>query len=188
MKQILIIIVVILLFIISGLIFWAGLAPISFNDFFSAYPEITDTANQIGILKNKGVDSSDNTLSEPILGTTGEITIKGTTWSVEIANNDASRAQGLSNRKTLFNKKGMLFVFDKLAQQSFWMKDMLIPIDMIFFDDNWKIVLIESDLDSNSFPNTYGGAVKSQYVLETNANEANIYNLQVGDQAIFLNK
>jgi len=65
---------------------------------------------------------------------------------------------------------------------------MLIPIDMIFFDNNWQIVLIESNLQPNSFPQIYGNGVKSQYVLEVNANEAVSHNLKVGDRAIFINK
>jgi uncharacterized membrane protein (UPF0127 family) len=188
MKKVLSIIAVIILFIASGLVFWAGLSPKTFSNFFVRYPEVAETVNQIGVLKNQAVDLSDITVSEKILGSKGQIIIKGNTWNVEIANNEANRVSGLSNRKTLYTKTGMLFAFDKMSKQSFWMKDMLIPIDMIFFDNNWKIVLIESNLQPNSFPKIFGGGVKSQYVLEVNALEAEISGLGVGDQAVFLNK
>ncbi len=188
MKQILLTIIVILLFIISGFIFWAGLAPVSFFKFFAMYPVVGKTASQIGLLEKQGPHLLQATSSEAVLSTEGLIYIKGNSWGVEIAKNETDRASGLSNRKTLYNKKGMLFVFDKMGSHSFWMKDMLIPIDMIFFDDNWKIILIESNLQASSFPTTFGGSVKSQYVLEVNAGEALAYGLNVGDTAIFLNK
>ncbi len=188
MKKVLEIIAIIVLLIASTLIFWAGLAPKSFSDFFAMYPEVMDTANQIGILKNLGGELSEATSSEAVLSNKGQIKINGNAWNVEIAADDTSRTNGLSNRKALYNRGGMLFVFDRMANQSFWMKDMLIPIDMIFFDNNWKIVLIESNLQPNSFPKIFGNKVKSQYILEVNAGEAVSYGLAVGDQAIFLNK
>lgn len=188
MKRIFSIVIVIILFITSSLIFWSGLAPKSFSKFFTTYPEISETVNQIGILNKQLLDISDATSSEAVLSKNGQITMGGNSWNVEIASTDEERVNGLSNRKTLHNKTGLLFVFDSMNKQSFWMKDMLIPIDMIFFDADWKIVLIESNLQSNSFPKTFGSDVKSQYVLEVNANESNIYNLKVGNQAIFINK
>ena len=128
------------------------------------------------------------TSSEAVISDAGQIIIGNNSWKVEIASTDTARVSGLSNRKSLYNKHGMLFVFDTMEKNAFWMKDMLIPIDMIFFDSEWKIVLIESDLQPNTFPNTFGSDVKSQYILEINAGEALIYGLKVGDQAFFLNK
>jgi len=177
MKRIFSIVIVIILFITSSLIFWSGLAPKSFSNFFAAYPEISKT-----------IDISLATTSESILSKNGQVIIGENSWNVEIANSDTDRVSGLSNRKALHNKTGLLFAFDRSGQQSFWMKDMLIPIDMIFFDADWKIVLIEQNLQPNSFPKIFGNNVKSQYVLEVNANESNIYNLEVGNQAIFINK
>jgi uncharacterized membrane protein (UPF0127 family) len=189
MKKILEIISVVLLFVLSAFIFWAGLAPRSFFKFFENYSVVSETAKKLGI-----ISTQPNTLflsatsSESVLGRNGQVVIGGDTWAVEIASSEADRVSGLSNRKILFNKTGLLFAFDKMSTQSFWMKDTLIPIDMVFFDNNWKIVEIDSNLQPNSFPKTFGGDLKSQYVLEINAGEANIYGLEVGDQAIFLNK
>lgn len=194
MKQILLIITVIVLFIASGLIFWAGLSPVSFSMFFAVYPLITETARQSGVLNIEqkvlpqatATDISD--MSEPILGTSGQVVINNNVWKVEIAKDDASRVNGLSNRSELRRNQGLLFAFDKMEAQNFWMKDMLLPIDMVFIDNNWRIVLIESNLQSNTFPKTFGSSVKSQYVLEINALEANTYGLKVGDQVVFTNK
>jgi uncharacterized protein len=188
MRKILSIIVVVLLFVVSGLIFWAGLAPNNFSKFFSRYPEVHDITNQLMIFGKQSSDLSEVVTSEAVTGSSGQITIGNNTWKVEIASNDVDRISGLSNRKTLYNKKGMLFVFENMTTQNFWMKDMLIPIDMIFLDNNWTIVLIEQNLQPNTFPKTFGDKVNSQYVLEVNAGEAAIYGLKIGDRAIFLNK
>jgi uncharacterized membrane protein (UPF0127 family) len=117
-----------------------------------------------------------------------QISISRHIWRVEIADNDQEREKGLSGWANLDKNTGLLFVFDQEEHHSFWMKDMLLPIDMIFLDKDWRIVLIESNLSPASFPKMFGTAVKSQYVLEVNANEAVSYNLKLGDKAIFINK
>jgi uncharacterized membrane protein (UPF0127 family) len=68
------------------------------------------------------------------------------------------------------------------------MKDMLMPIDMIFFNENWEIVLIESRVEPKTFPKIFGNTVMSKYVLEINAGEADSFDLKLGDKAILLNK
>ncbi len=168
MKNFLSIITVIALFTTSGLMFWAGLAPDSYSRFFGN--KITPT------------------VSEVIASKKGQLIINKYVWNVEIVSTDATREKGLSSRQALGRQEGMLFAFDQSDFHFFWMKDMLISLDMIFIDENWKIILIEKNLDSKTFPKTFGGGVKSKYVLEINAGEANSGGLKVGDQIIFLNR
>ena len=57
---------------------------------------------------------------------------RGTSVSVELARTDAERARGLMDRRELAPDAGMLFLFDETAEHPFWMKNTLIPLDMIF--------------------------------------------------------
>ena len=67
----------------------------------------------------------------------GSVTLK-----VEIAQNDAQRAQGLMNRRRLAPKAGMVFLFPKPTRAQFWMKDTLIPLSVAFYDRHGRILQI----------------------------------------------
>jgi uncharacterized membrane protein (UPF0127 family) len=69
-----------------------------------------------------------------------KISVGGKTLSVEIAENDESRQQGLMNRKNLDDGKGMLFIFTNETPQSFWMKNTYIALSIAFFDSKKKLV------------------------------------------------
>ena len=69
-----------------------------------------------------------------------EVQIEGVAFEVELAITPQERAKGLSGRKELCDHCGMLFVFDKQGYHSFWMKDTLIPLDIIWLDEDWQVV------------------------------------------------
>jgi len=99
---------------------------------------------------------------------------------VEIADDDAERAQGLMGRPILPEDKGMLFIFEKEEMQSFWMHNTLVPLDMIFADSAGRIVFIHhrakpmsDDQISSRFP--------VKMVLEVNAGLAKRRGIAVGD-------
>ncbi len=102
--------------------------------------------------------------------------------NVEIAKTDIERRNGLSNRQYLGDYDGMWFVFDEDTKNSFWMKDMLIPLDIIFVDSSGFIV----DIKENNAPCTdsYCPSIHSsssyRYVLEVNANFSAENRVEVG--------
>ena len=88
-------------------------------------------------------------------------------FSVEIADTDATRAQGLMHRDTLPRSAGMLFVYDAPTSPAFWMKNTLIPLDMLFVDPSGVVRHIHHEaIPHDTTPIPGGGNVLM--VLEIN--------------------
>lgn len=99
---------------------------------------------------------------------------------VEVADDEAQRAQGLMYRRSMKDEQGMLFLFDRPAPQSFWMRNTYIPLDIIYVDENKKIITIHENttpLSEISLPSN-GDA---QYVLEVNGGWCRRYGVKIGD-------
>ena len=91
-------------------------------------------------------------------------------FDIEIADNDVSRQQWLMYRETLPSQSGMLFVFDREQKYPFWMKNTLIPLDMLWINSGGYIVDIQTAIPCISDPcPTYDPKSDSLYVLEINA-------------------
>jgi uncharacterized membrane protein (UPF0127 family) len=114
------------------------------------------------------------------------VTINNKEISVEIAKTAKEREKGLSG-KTLDANSGLLFVFDSANKsQNFWMKGMIIPIDIIWIESG-KIIRIDENVptpEANTPDNKlkiYSAGKPVNYVLEVNAGYANSNSLKVGD-------
>lgn len=110
------------------------------------------------------------------------IFIGDTPITVEVADTPEERAAGLSNVSELPDNQGMLFVFEADGQYRFWMKDTLIPLDIIWIDSDRKIVHIERNVSPSSYPTSYGPNMPSRFVLEVNAFFVNTFNIAVGNE------
>jgi uncharacterized membrane protein (UPF0127 family) len=98
----------------------------------------------------------------------------GTVIGVELAANDETRQQGLMFRDHLPDATGMLFLFPEAGEYPFWMKNTLIPLDMIWIDTNKQIVHVSHDVPpckADPCPNYPPNAIAS-YVLEVPAGVA----------------
>lgn len=103
---------------------------------------------------------------------------------VELARTPAERARGLMERSELGVDAGMLFVFDETSVHAFWMKSTRIPLDMIFIDDDGRIVgVVQRAVPGDLAPRSAGGA--SRYVLEVNGGWAEAHGVAAGDRVRF---
>lgn len=109
-----------------------------------------------------------------------------TTFKVEIVDTQDKRTLGLSGRESLPDDSGMLFVFENSYFHGFWMKDMNFPIDIIWLDENLKVVHIEKNVQPESFPEVYLPDKPALYVLEINAGEAEKNSIKVGSEIVFI--
>ncbi len=104
--------------------------------------------------------------------------------TVEVAATPERQSLGLMYRKELPEGAGMLFVFPEASEHTFWMKNTVLPLDMIFIGDDQRIVGIVRDaVPFTTSPRTVG--VPSRYVLEVNAGFSDRHGLQRGDRVTF---
>ena len=111
--------------------------------------------------------------------------VNGHTYSLEIADTQASRELGLGNRNALPTNQGMLFVFQNVAPECFWMKDMHFPLDMIWVSSHKKVVHIEHDVSPSTYPNSFCPEAPVKYVIELNAGTSATANINEGDTLDF---
>lgn len=100
-------------------------------------------------------------------------------FTIELADTAASRERGLMFRDSLAPGAGMLFVYDRPQQALFWMKNTLIPLDMIFVDRTGIVTRVHSNAIPGDLTPIDGGA--SVYaVLEVNGGLASRYGIVAG--------
>ena len=88
-------------------------------------------------------------------------------FAVEVADDGAERARGLMFRESMPRSAGMLFVYDAPQRASFWMKNTLIPLDMIFADETGRVTRVHSNaVPHDTTPIDGGDGVR--FVLEIN--------------------
>lgn len=102
-------------------------------------------------------------------------------FSVEVADDAKERSQGLMHRESMPFGAGMLFVYEHPQRVSFWMRNTLIPLDMIFMDETGQVTHIHENaipLDETGIP----GGDDVQYVLEINGGLSKRLGIEVGSQ------
>lgn len=107
-------------------------------------------------------------------------------YNVRLADTAESRAQGLSGIQKLGANEGLLMVFEKDGQHGIWMKDMMIPIDIVWMNNEKKVIYIVTDAapelgDTKEFKPT----AAARYVLELPAGSAKKASIKIGDTATF---
>jgi uncharacterized membrane protein (UPF0127 family) len=104
---------------------------------------------------------------------------------IEIADNTQERMQGLMYRKEMDEDKGMLFIFQEYEQQGFYMKNTIMPLDIIFLDSTKQIIKIFK----NTIPfseKTIPSGKPAMYVVEVNAGYTDRNGVEVGDKVEYV--
>ncbi|GER60819.1 DUF192 domain-containing protein [Patiriisocius marinus] len=103
------------------------------------------------------------------------------TFNIETAIGNYETETGLMHRKSMPKDYGMLFIFDKVQPRSFYMKNTIIELDIIYLDEDKNIVKIYHNakpFDPTSLPSE----APIKYVLEVNGGIATSLNIKVGDR------
>lgn len=115
------------------------------------------------------------------------VELAGARYSVEVAADDASRAQGLMFRDSMPEDAGMLFIHDREEPLAYWMKNTRIALDILYFDAQRRLVSQQRDVPPCSAGNacpSYPSRAPARYVLELNAGQAAKLGLQDGTELV----
>ena len=111
------------------------------------------------------------------------VVLNGQRFTVELAETQEKQALGLMFRDSLPDSHGMLFVFPAESLRSFWMKNTRISLDIIYFDEDLRLVSVAEDARpcrTQRCP-SYHSEGPAKYVLELNAGKAAELGLRPGD-------
>ncbi len=101
--------------------------------------------------------------------------------SAEIADEPDEWSRGLMLRPSLAEGAGMLFVFNDERVRSFWMKDTLIPLDVLFMNEALIIVHIVGAVPCEADPcPRFSSNLPARYALEVNAGFVQVHDIRVG--------
>ena len=108
-------------------------------------------------------------------------------FKVELAITESERAKGLMFKETLEDNSGMLFIFPEEGVYNFWMKNTLIPLDIIWISKEEKVVHIEKNVQpcKENICRSYGPDRKVLYVLELNSGKIEEKGIKIGDKVSF---
>ena len=114
------------------------------------------------------------------------VCLNGFCYEVEVADDPIDRARGLMFRESLDENEGMLFVFDREEKHSFWMKNTLIFLDIVWMNSAGEIVEISENTPpcvADSCP-SYVPEGLAKYALEIAGGQTRKIGMRIGDRAI----
>lgn len=117
-----------------------------------------------------------------------EVCLEENCFFVELAKTSAEKSKGLMFRESLESDKGMLFIYDSDGEYNFWMKNTLIPLDIIWIDSEGKIVYIEHEAQPcGEECKTIRPQKNARFILEINGGLAEDLGMKLGDKFDFHN-
>src|SRR5262245_13000232 len=111
---------------------------------------------------------------------------EGVQVRAEVVDTPPAMERGLMFRESLPQNEGMIFVFERTGVYPFWMKNTLIPLDIVWLDEDWRIVSIAASVPpcrADPCP-TYPPAGPARYVVEVNAGFTRTHGIARGDRVV----
>lgn len=111
-------------------------------------------------------------------------------YFLDVARTDEEKRKGLAKFENIKDNEGMIFIFDTPGRYSFYMKDMKFNIDIIFLDQNKKVVDLFKNVQFKDYKNPYDYEVykpnyDSKFVIELKAGEIDRSGIKPGDKIDF---
>jgi hypothetical protein len=103
---------------------------------------------------------------------------------IEIADNEDKRMTGLMFRERMEENQGMLFLFSVEEKQAFWMKNTILPLDIIFINSKSEVVSIQKNAEPYS-EKSLPSFKPAQYVVEVNAGYTDKYGIKEGTRIVW---
>ena len=114
---------------------------------------------------------------------------EGVVFDVELAVTPEQRAKGLMGREHLGDREGMLFIYEVEGLHGFWMRGMVIPLDIMWIDADGVVAGVTANVSpapEGTTPEFYSPPRPILYVLEVNAGLAAPVGIRAGSQARFV--
>lgn len=106
-------------------------------------------------------------------------------FAAQVAQTDAERQQGLSGRRALPENSVMLFKYEEADYHGIWMKDMHIDIDIVWLDEEQRVVHIVKNASPDTYPKIFRPEKPAKYIIEMNAGLVDKKGISVGRKADF---
>ncbi|MFA7286597.1 MAG: DUF192 domain-containing protein [Patescibacteria group bacterium] len=113
-----------------------------------------------------------------------QLTLNDAAITVELAQTPQALARGLSNRQQLAANEGMLLDFGARSSAGIWMRHMNFPLDVIWLDEDLKIISITENMAPVSYPNVFFPTEPARYVLEVTSGWVRTHQITVGMKGI----
>jgi uncharacterized membrane protein (UPF0127 family) len=111
------------------------------------------------------------------------LTLSGAQYQVDVVSTERSLQRGLSGKTEMPFDYGMLFAFGRPGEWGIWMKDMNFPIDIIWLDQDFKVVHFEKNVSPGTYPKVFTPSASAWYVLELSAGQIEQQSISIGDFA-----
>lgn len=131
------------------------------------------------------VGASAYMIIEPQLRPRVAVRVSNGMFNARVAKTDIQREQGLAGVDYLGENDAMLLAFTRNEKWPIWMKDMKIPIDILWLDESQKVVYIVKGASPDDYPTTYVPNDPARYVVELPMGSVDSRNIKIGSQAAF---